>query len=676
MNTTCNRILPAYPLFVKDPNFSIWTGADELNGQNVETWFGAKKKIYGFLKTGGETYCFLGNAATFEPFGVKKAEQIALAVTAFSTDYTFRCGKATLRLRFVSPVPPDDLELLSLPVCYLSYALTGAKDAELSLFVHRGIAYNDRPETADKRVRGGVVTCDGFESAFLGLVRQLPLSNTGDLVGADWGYWYLAGAQAYLADEPEVCAYLANGYTDFIAEGQERYLAAVNRTATGTFLLGFDDCVAIEYFGQYLKSYYLETHTILDALTYAWHHLPYIDAQLAAFDEGLKVRAARIGDGYLQILYAALRQSMAAHKLVRDGQSGELLWLSKECGSCGCIATVDVSYPSAPLFLLYNPDLVKGMLRPIFKFARMPVWTFDCAPHDAGTYPVCCGQLYGLKQGDGKHNRRLGEGDFWADMKTHYPVYMLPADFDAYDFDKQMPVETSADMLILLFGAYRADKDLRLFTENLDLCKKWVGYLVDDGLRPENQLCTDDFAGHLKNNLNLSIKAAVGIAAYAELLTAVGERETARKYRRVAENFAADITALGERYTHLPLTWDTADDTFGLKYNLAFDKMFGFGLFGRTLREKEVDCYLDRAAIFGTPLDSRQKYTKSDWLIWVACLTDDPEKRDRLLAPVRAYLTESPDRVPFGDWYETDDGKYLHFRARSVQGGCFILLLQ
>ena len=202
-----------------------------------------------------------------------------------------------------------------------------------------------------------------------------------------------------------------------------------------------------------------------------------------------------------------------------------------------------------------------------------------------------------------------------------------------------------------------------------------MNYLTKYGLYPENQLCTDDFAGHLKNNVNLAIKATVGIACYAELLKMVGEETEAVGFRKIAEQFAAEIIALSEKGTHLPLTWDSEAETFGLKYNFAFDKIFSLNLFPQSVFEKEVDYCLTKANASGIPLDNRKGYTKSDWLLWTARLTNDESKRERILNGVNKFLTESPDRVPFSDWYESESGKFINFRARSVQGGCFILLL-
>lgn len=665
------RILPAYPLFVKDPNFSLWAKTESFNEENTQSWWGAEKKLYGFLKTGGKTYCFLGRAADFAPCGVEKAEQISLSVTAFSTDCEFRAGNVKLKIRFVSPLPPQNLELLSLPVCYMEYETKGAEDAELSFFINRRIAYNDVDGNYEGGVRGGVLKLNGFESAFLGLKRQLPLSNNDDAIGADWGYFYLSGENAYLLDETDLVAYLAGGFKKFACAGEERYLASINRSQAGVVMVAYDDIVSIDYFGEFLKGYYLQKHTVIEALEYIYQNREAVNGELEAFDRELRRRAEKYGGEYLNILYASLRQSIAAHKLVED-KEGKLLFLSKECCSNGCIATVDVSYPSMPLYLLYNPELVKGMMRPILKFAKMPVWKYDFAPHDAGTYPACCGQVYGLKREHNRYQANLGKDEY---MQTHFPLYLLPASFDAYDTDLQMPVEECANLLVMFLACYRCDGDIDFFKKEYALAENWVKYLVECGLKPENQLCTDDFAGHLKNNINLAIKATVGIAAYAELATAAGKAETGAEYRKVAEEFAAELLSFGKRYEHFPITWDTGADTFSLKYNFAFDKLLKLGLFPQEIFEREVDFYIEKCAKYGAPLDNRKSYTKSDWLMWTASLTNHNEKKKKLIAALDRFLKESPDRVPFGDWFETESGKHLHFRARSVQGGCFILLL-
>ena len=662
------RILPAYPLFIKDPNYSIWSSTDELNSSNVETWFGAKKKIYGFLRVEGQTYCFLGNKSDFISSGVKAAKQTSLGVTAFSTDYEFEAGNAKIKVRFISPLPPDDMELLSLPVCYMEYEITGVQNAELSVFVNRAISYNDINETQDKRVKGGVISLNGYESAYMGLLRQLPLSNNNDCIGTDWGYWYLSGEKACLLDEKELAGYLATGSRTFRAESEEKYIGSINNNEKGIVMLGYDDMVSIDYFGTYLKGYYLEKHTIIDAINYTYKNVTNIDKKLSAYDEKLKKQSLNLGKEYYNILVASLRQSVAAHKLVRD-QDGNILFLSKECASNGCIGTVDVSYPSIPLYLLFNTELVKGMMRPILKFAKMPVWIYDFAPHDVGTYPACTGQVYGL-------NEKYCSGTFrYGGVTTHFPIYLLPANSDIYAFDMQMPVEECANMLIMFCACYHYDNDISFFKNEKSLADRWVEYLVKYGLKPENQLCTDDFAGHLKNNINLAIKATVGIACYSKLILAIGDEKTAQKYRQIAEEFASEITKFANKYSHLPITWDSDDDTYSLKYNFAFDKILGLNLFSQDILEKEVDCCIEKINEYGTPLDNRKRYTKSDWLMWVASLTNDHNKQAKLISSLNKFLKCSENRIPFSDWYDTESGKFVGFRARSVQGGCFILNL-
>lgn len=676
------RLLPSYPLFIKDPNFSLWSPYDRLTDGDVESWYGEKKQVYGFLKLGGETYIFLGNKSRFLPLGVREAVQTDLKVSAFSTDYTFSVGEATLSLSFISPLLPSDLDMVGTPVCYMDYEITGTEDAfELSLFLGANNCYNDNPSASiDRRTLGGVMPLNGFEASFFGLTRQLPLSNNNDIIGADSGYWYLGGEEGALLDERELFAYLTGGARSFAAQEFYRYIAAFATSKKGTLLVGCDDRATIDYFGDVRRGYMLENYTMAECMQLAMSTHDAVLEKLAVFEEKLRRDTAHEPASYLPILYASLRQSVGGHKLVRN-KDGEVLFLSKENGSNGCIATVDVSYPSIPLYLYTNVELVKGMMRPILKFARMPIWKYDFAPHDVGTYPACYGQVYSLvNSSEDKNVGRLNRGAIWtAGQKhapsTHFPLYTLPATMDIYQYEEQMPVEECANMLVMFLAVCESEGAVSFFRENLDLASKWVEYLVKYGLYPEEQLCTDDFAGHLKNNVNLAIKATVGIGAYARLIGKAGDKDAESKYRSIAEDFAKKITEFANKYSHLPITWDTDDSTFSLKYNLAFDRIYHLDLFSKELCEREVDAYVQKTNTYGTPLDQRELYTKSDWIVWSARLTESVEKRDALLSPIVKYLEESPSRIPFGDWYYTDSAVFRYFRARTVQGGTFILLL-
>lgn len=655
------RLLPAYPLFVKDPYFSFWARSDKLNEADVMHWSGAIKRLYGVVIVGGVPYAFLGNIE-----GIARAEQICLSVSAFTTDYTFRAGEATLHVSFVSPLPPNDLSLLSMPVCYMKYTVEGAEDAEVRFAAGKEIAAND--DCLCRTMRGGVIAHDGVESAVLGLARQMRFSSDRDVCGADWGYYYITGQHAFYCAASDIKNWLCGGETKNAAPMSEDPFAAASFCgARGMFTVAFDDTGSIDYFGEVKRGYYLQTHTIFEAISEAWREEAQIAKKLSAFDDDLKARTAFLGEEGYRLMCAALRQSVGAHTLV-NGPDG-LLFLSKECRSNGCVATVDISYPSSPLYLIYAPELVRGMLRPVLHFASLPAWPFPFAPHDAGTYPHCTGQVYGTKWDDARPQVKglIACGE----CGTRFPFYLLPDGKEIYAFENQMPVEESANVLILLEACRRADGDLTLVRKYFKLLTGWAEYLAAHGLRPFEQLCTDDFAGHLGNNLNLSVKAAVALACFASLCFEAGNADMGASFRAKAEMFAADICAQGDL---LPLVWD--GDGYSLKYNLLFDKVLGLGLFPQALLERETDAYLARMNYFGTPLDGRKAYTKSDWIVWTAALSDDVNKKRALLAPLMRYLREAPDRIPFSDWFDTITGQTMGFMNRTVQGGCFAVLLE
>jgi hypothetical protein len=402
-------------------------------------------------------------------------------------------------------------------------------------------------------------------------------------------------------------------------------------------MVGYDDIESIQYFGTNLKAWWTKDGTVTmdDALQSASGEREAILDSCVAFDNRLWQETLEAGGkNYADLCVLAFRQSIAAHKLVKD-TPGNILFLSKENFSNGSIGTVDVTYPSAPLFLKYNPDLLKGMMNPIFYFSESGKWTKPFAAHDVGTYPLANGQTYG--------------GD--------------------------MPVEECGNMLILTTAIAKMEGNADYAAKHWEVLTTWANYLLENGLDPENQLCTDDFAGHFAHNVNLSVKAIMGIAGYGHLAKMLEKEDIAEKYTGEAKRMAREWMKMADDGDHYRLTFDQPD-TWSQKYNLVWDKLLDLGIFPKEVARKEVAYYLTRQNPYGLPLDNRKTYTKADWIVWTATLADDQETFQKFIGPLHRFVTETPDRVPMTDWYETTDAKKVGFQARSVVGGYFIKLLE
>lgn len=226
-------------------------------------------------------------------------------------------------------------------------------------------------------------------------------------------------------------------------------------------------------------------------------------------------------------------------------------------------------------------------------------------------------------------------------------------------------------MLLLAAALVRATGSTKLVEEFADLLSGWAAYLEKQGFDPEGQLCTDDFAGPMAHNCNLSLKAILALGAWAALCTRTGRQEEGDRLRLVAKAMAGRwVTEAGDGRLGFdqPGTWS-------LKYNLLWDRLLGLGLFPASVAEAEVARYRDVLDDHGLPLDSRTRWAKVDWAVWAASLTGRREDLDAVVGPLVRWADTTPDRVPLTDWYWTSDSRCASFRARSVVGGVLAPLL-
>jgi hypothetical protein len=554
------------------------------------------------------------------------AVQTSVDVQATQTHYSFVCGGVNLDISFIAPMLPDDLDLLSRPVNYLAYEVKsndGQKhDVRLTVEASSRWAVN----TPRQPTEGKLVIDDKLLLLSVGTREQNVLGTRGDDVRIDWGYFYLG------AEKRETTTYTVSDKRLSITEN-----AGSTDRCSGKILLAYDDIYSIRYFDDDLRPYWNRSgkESFIGQLRKAVDEYPAIREACSRFDRTLMREAAAAGgQRYAELCALAYRQAFAAHKLVQS-PDGETLWLSKENFSNGSIGTVDVTYPSAPLFLYYNAELAKGLLNHIFQYSESGRWIKPFPAHDVGTYPLATGQTYG----------------------------------------DDMPVEEAGNMLILTAAIARMDGSADYASKHWKTLLVWADYLAEHGLDPANQLCTDDFAGHFAHNANLSVKAILGVASMGRLASMKGDAKLADKYTSKAREMAAQWIKMADDGDHFRLTFDRPG-SWSQKYNLVWDKLLRLGVFPPETARKEIAFYLAKQNRYGLPLDNRSTYTKADWIVWSATLASDRKTFEAFIDPLHAFMNETVDRVPMSDWIYTDKPVHHGFRARSVVGGYFIKMLE
>ncbi len=642
---------PAVPLVAHHPYFSVWSMSDTLNGSNTRHWTGSPQPMTSLIRIDGKTFRLMGDGHG------EALPQTSLQVEATHTEYSFAGAGVDVKLRFFTPAFPQDLSLLSRPVTYLTWTVRATDGKSHSVQVLYAVNPIVAVDNDTEHVTWGRTQTGSLAVLNVGSRDQRILDRRGDNLRADWGYFHLAvpvtehartslsedAAEQFAKDgtlpaddSMEMPATPRDGAAHLAAQLD---LGLVGATAASQHVLvSYTESYAIEYLHQQLRPYWQrDNEPVAQMLNEAEAQYALLETRGETYDRDLHhALVSAGGEDYAYLATLSYRQALAACQLTSDIDGTPLLF-AKENFSNGDISTVDIIYPDAPIFLFFNPALLEAQMEPVLRYASLPRWKFPFAPHDVGRWPIANGQEYG------------------GGERTE---------------DDQMPVEESGNLLILADALAHTQGDAHVAKKYWPLFTRWAEYLRTEGMNPANQLSTDDFAGHLAHNANLSLKAIDALGAYADLAGQLGQQYTAKQYRALAESMAKQWLPMAADGDHTKLAFDKPG-TWSEKYNLVWDKLLNLNLFPDSLRTSESAFYMQHMNQYGVPLDNRATYTKLDWQVWSATMAN-PQQFSQWMHTLVHWTDNAPDRVPLTDWYDTISGKQIGFQARSVVGGVYI----
>ena len=643
---------PAVPLITHNPYLSIWSEADHLNDKATTHWTRRDHSLVSLIRVDGKTQRLMGN----DPASVPAMPQVAVKVLPTRSIYDFEDSHVHVTMTFMTAALPHDLDVLARPLSYITWDVRSVDGAAHAVSIYDSTSSQLVVNTPDQKVQWAREAMGPLTALRMGTVAQTLFTPAGDDTRITWGYAY---ATAPTADSKAAIG--GNGLllNEFISRGEipaeddakmPRAVKDDQPVMAFTFNLGsvsgktisrhltvaYDEIYSINFFGSKLQPYWRRNGaTPTDLLQAADHDYPSLVKRCEEFDRELMADMTKVGGArYAQISALAYRQCLAANGYAADANK-QLLMFTKENTSNGDIATVDVFYPQDPIFILLSPSMAKASMVSVLNYAASSHWKFPNAPHDLGVYPKAGGTDDG------------GEG---------------------------MPVEESGNMILLCDAIAHAEGNADFVTPWWPQLTQWAKYLEQYGLDPEEQLCTDDFMGHLAHNSNLSVKAILALAAYGDLCKMRGDAVNAARYAAIAKTDAQHWIKVSSDGDHSRLAFDKPN-TWSQKYNLVWDQLLGLNVFPPSVAKQEIDYYKKVMNQYGVPLDSRTKLTKTDWSVWSATMADNQSDFEAIVSPIYDYLNATTARSPLVDSYETDKIGSDGMRSRPVVGGIFIKML-
>ena len=691
---------PAAPLVTRGPYENVWlqNGSGVLPGTWPTHWDGTVKAITGIAYIDNKPFLFLGAPAL--PAGsptLTPMAQVSLETTATQSKFTFNAGGVTLAVDFLSPVEAKNLKRLSMPLSDIIATARSSDGATHQVHLYFDISaewtngnssalVSWAPETIPLDSDGTSAT--GSLAAWTAYPTDPQVfTQTGNF--ADWGtsLWatrQVAGLTVQSGRDVVVRTQFATTGTldgsndtsqpraindDYPVFAFADDLGSVGTTATAPFtlLLGRERDPAVNYLGNPIRSLWTQYFPSYEAmLAFAYKDRTAAVKRADTLDADLTKAATAVGGWqYAALIAVTLRQAFAATELANTIDNPYMFL--EEISSDDNVQTVDVLFPSSPVFLYTNPELLRYLLEPVIHYAESGQWPQLFSPHDLGaTYPNATG-----------HNDGGGEN---------------------------MPVEETANMLIMADAYMQHVSSAEAATyanAHYAIFKQWATYLntvpagvtYSNAVDPQFQNQTDDFAGPVAHSVNLALKGIEGLDAFAQIATMAGQTKDARTFRNAAEQGISLWEELSQNTagTHLLHTYrepanaysastlGEADSDWSDDYNAFANALLKLNLIPSSVLAEQSAFYKTQILPLGLELQpeeigsgsSADHIAKADWELWTAAAFTYQSLPGDIIDAVYKYANTTTSGIPFSDLYDPTSTWVSGFRARPVVGGVF-----
>ncbi|KAJ6567991.1 hypothetical protein DFH09DRAFT_1155589 [Mycena vulgaris] len=667
---------PAVPLALRSPTFNCWL--DTRSGSNpTNTWPQLWNDNHilgwaGYIKVDGLTWQWLGNP------GGNASTWISTEITPTRTIMTVQAGPMLLNVTFLSPVEPSDWTRQSFPFSYV-YVDGTAQDGNFhSIQLYSDISAEWVTNALDTSIAFGTDTTGN--TAYHQVRSSTPTSVFSDIAEDSVAYYAVAAGQPGLVSvigndqtlRPQFTK-PGSGFTltsDIAASfGNVRdsngkfpvFAHAVDLGETQTissvaWAVGVIRDPVLTSSNVLRRAYYWSKYaTIGDAIDAFVEDFPSARARAIALDQKILQDAGAVSKEYADLVSLATRQAMAGVEItLSTTESGEWNFsdvqaFMKDVGNSQRVNPTETIAAALPALMYLNASISGLLLEPLLRFQNSSAYTNPYAASDLGpSYPVAGG------------NNPQNEG-----------VYA---------------VEDSGSMLVLVLAHASTSGDGSLIAKYYSLLKHWAEYLVTNALIPAQQTpadARDTTLGQNHGNItNLAIKGIIAIQAMAEMSQIMGETADAQRYETTAKSFVQSWVNLTSTGGSLRWTYG-ADSSFGLMYNLLFDKLLKLNLVPPAIYAQASSSISNQAIKeqpFGFPLSSdSSSNTRSDWTLFSAAAAPNIATRDLLILAVRQRASSNGTTGPFSTLYSVTNGAGVGVNvpngfASPAQGAMFSLL--